>query len=629
MLAFLTPHLARRVILVSTLAASLALGTGLAREGGVFQACAQPKTPQFYTVLLVDTSSSMHANDSADRRVVAGKFFVSLMAENEHVAVISFDDGAHRLQSFTEGKTQGSRGDLDKALDKTGNASIPVPVGNPTDLLAGLNEVETVLAPLDLTGLNRAAVVILTDGAPWPSKFGPCDGVPDVAPEPYGADIETIAERIGQRANIFPIGLFNPQVDPSDPCLAPDRGLMERIADVGNGAFVEAATADRIVDAYVEVLVRTHNFRSKEIEQKPPVHFQVPPQTKNLFVVAEGKDVRLQLRVAGQSIEGIQSRIDDLAVIRVLAPPSGEWTVEEATGKEVAIKALLVELDYTAQLTEPQAGASFAEGQAISLRSELKILVGGSIDGPLLDQEVIEQTRVSVGVERDDHTPESDVSLSREERSNALTGEYTPPLPGRYCFTPQIAGIPRAGERVCVDVTPPTRTPTVTPPPSPEPGAHDDDGDFIGFLFFFLAVVSIVAVLLLYWAYVRIRRQRPGPLSGELTLPNGRPAYLEELGRQRATLGGPGSDIEVEGVTGEVAQFFTARRERVDAVMIAPTGGYSVHVVPADRRQQHEKLGLGFFPAIGTASELPRDALIVVAQEETEVARIRWRRIDY
>lgn len=405
-----------------------------------------------YVVLLVDKSSSMRDNDPVDRRVVAAKLFGSLLGASEQAAVVAFSGGtsprAELLQPFTSGRAA-----LTKALDLTGNGQIPS-FGNATDLLSGLKMAEAQIVGLSLSPADRAVVVVLTDGAPWPPEFGACDGSPDAKVDIYKQEIRSVASSIGQRAGIFVIGLYGgPQT--SDPCLIPDGPLMEELAGAGHGRFVKAGTPDKVIDAYIDILVLTHQFRLKQVGANTPVDLTVPPQTRNLYVLAEGKDGVASVEIDGKNVPALASSVEGLQVIRVVSPPAGSGKILETAGRPLKVKSVLLELDYSVVLTEPAAGTQVPEGRPASLVARMVALSNNRPTGPVQDAQLARNSKASVVVFKDPIEPNSP-EVARIPLSSpggaSLTGRWATPQVGSFVLVPELAGIQRQADAVHLSV---------------------------------------------------------------------------------------------------------------------------------------------------------------------------------
>jgi len=611
-----------------------------------------------HIVLLVDRSASMKTTDPNEDRLQAMSLFVSLL-ERDRVAIVSFgNDPKEETKGLISVADQTQRDELLNLINKQ-LANSTIPQQQATNMLAGLEKTYEVLER-EKGGSSRDVIILLTDGAPCqPGGFRSSQE----EQEYRNKMMQTVIKGKNEGVYLFAFGFLSPSfvADPDDPCMNPDPELLKSLNEEGlrgldpqviapflNAQELYVPGADQIVSQYLRVWQALYGTQRADRTLQDGSRIQVYPGTRSLFALVPfappARPVFSLRSGQGPGIvteELLRHEIGRYLVARKDNPIAGERDVELRPPPGDAV--LLYQLDFVVRVLDEIDGGQIPDVLEVgdeARRATFALVVEPKNEYP--DADAVARSgeledrgllRLDVRPVDEDNPQKCDIEKKELQRDEAnptrFEGDrdiYLPPGKTEAQFE-VVAGL--VGLDTC-SRHPFTVRRIATPTPTPAPPAVEEGGGGGGtpWWVYLLVVLGVIAVALLSWLlYRQTFGQRPHSLEGTLSgsgLASG-PVYLNMLGKRRATLGGPGNDIEVAGISGSAAVLFTERRETEDATLIEPIGRYSVYVVPWDYLGKFKLVGLAGLPAVGAVTELPREALIVLAADDQELARLEWR----
>lgn len=313
---------------------------------GTAQAQANGLAEPLCIVLVIDDSGSMTENDGQNLRLVAAKLLISLLENQDHVAVIRFSSESQVLAPFTPMDPDSKR-DLMAQLDHSFYSD------GLTDIRAALAQARTLMAEAPA---GQGRVVFLTDGLPaiadWPSR--------DPTPEELAAYVEetlTIAEEIGKPVLAVALG---------DEI---DRAFLQAISQASRGRTFEAATALDLPAVYLEMLSELQDRATVgpgQFTAPGEAVVEVHPYAQSVgFVVVKDLDVESALYAPGAN-EPLDLTTPGVVVFReaqfdvIIVPdlPSGPWRVALSGSGQADVKAIVIHSRLQLDLLGPAKGAA-------------------------------------------------------------------------------------------------------------------------------------------------------------------------------------------------------------------------------------------------------------------------------
>jgi tight adherence protein B len=200
-------------------------------------------------VLAIDASGSMTGEPIKDA-VAAAQAYVDHLVPNEKVAIVTFNDGVHVIQDFTDDPQQ-----IAKALETAPKLAVGTKINDALDQSVNM---------LSKTGASNAAIVLLSDGTDVGSKLTRAD---------------VLDELKGSNVRVFSVGLASDTFN--------KKGL-EKLASTTGGDFVQATGPSQLAPIFTALAQRlareyvvTYKTRANP-SQKVTVVFDVkglPPAT--------------------------------------------------------------------------------------------------------------------------------------------------------------------------------------------------------------------------------------------------------------------------------------------------------------------------------------------------------------
>ena len=150
-------HIVRRTLfnrsLILTAVLSLILLSSGLTAGMQSSSANQAFLRPIHLLFLIDSSGSMKNTDNLEIRKLAAQSILSVLSQEDHVAVVEFDEGARILADWTRGS---ERATLFNAVNRVGNR------GEYTDFRAGLDKAFSLFN--DIEEESRKIVFLLSDG---------------------------------------------------------------------------------------------------------------------------------------------------------------------------------------------------------------------------------------------------------------------------------------------------------------------------------------------------------------------------------------------------------------------------------------------------------------------------------
>ncbi|RRQ20646.1 vWA domain-containing protein [Thiohalobacter thiocyanaticus] len=259
-------------------------------------------------VLIIDSSGSMKETDPRRLRVAAARMFISLLAGQDRVGVISFSDAGYPVAHLTPA-TEANRSQLFAAVDKVSA------LGAYTNLHAALETGRRMLAEEGGEG-RRRMLLLMSDGRMDTGDFDQDQRLTAVIEQ------DMIGELRAAGIEVYTLAFTE----------ASDMPLLRTIAS-GTGAISRLASNDRELHRVFSTL-----FESAKQPDMLPIaggEFMVDEAIEEVTVVASkntpGSEIKLVMPderiirpdVAGPAVRWFQSERFDMITIE--KPPAGTW----------------------------------------------------------------------------------------------------------------------------------------------------------------------------------------------------------------------------------------------------------------------------------------------------------------
>ena len=346
-------------------------------------------------VLLLDSSGSMKKTDSHMLRVSAAKLFISLLGENDRVAVISFSDNGYPVIGLTPTNTPHNRARLLSAADKINSR------GAYTNLYAALTKAQEMLQRSSMDGRARY-ILLLTDG-----KMDTGNKKQDVTLTQK--IMEELAPQIGkQGVSIYTIAFTSDS----------DSNLMREVAGKTNGQFRIAQTDKDLPSLFVNF------FEGSKKPDMLPINggtFRIDSSIREVTIVAlkqkQGTQVALEdpsgkRHVGARDEPGFRwLSAERFEMVTVSQPVAGLWKLVSDGGQSHAY--IVTDMKLETEVDREVSAGARPVAQAW-LSREGKILV---------QKEILSSTQFSVELVRPDGTVFNLPLLDNGESGDKLSAD--------------------------------------------------------------------------------------------------------------------------------------------------------------------------------------------------------------
>lgn len=374
------------------------------------------ETEQVMVFLVIDDSGSMEANDPFQLRCTAAQLFISLLDDEDRVAIVRF---ATEGKILTDGwdEVGGQREDL---LDKVQSC----PSDGYTNMKAALDMVHQVLLDSNVPG-TRSSVILLTDGKP------------EIQNAYKGYEEEIIGLAASLQMPIYSIALTS----------AADRNFLSRISSETGGYVVSAQGASDLLDAYLRIFgdIKDRTILGDDLADTPGnIQFQIEPALapyveKVSFVLGtDGQNSGQLIAPDGEvvdsdgSISRFSYKADGRFSITTIAHPSaGVWKYA-LTGRGQVMGRAILYSRLRLEISSPVGAWESGEPIPIVVRMVEERENGGTV-------QIIGESEFTAEITLPDRTV---VSLDRFY-DDGTHGDQTA---GDGNYTRDVAGLSTAGE---------------------------------------------------------------------------------------------------------------------------------------------------------------------------------------